>query len=114
MGKKLKITVLKKELYKGFVDEYVVDKSVTACEMFEVGQVFLLDSVDKPDGFCPWAWADLHREFTAVFYGASFPWISQKNTIISCCTDGIRPVVFKIECVGEKTELAPESLERMR
>ncbi|MCK4693736.1 MAG: TIGR04076 family protein, partial [Anaerolineales bacterium] len=25
------------------------------------------------------------------------PWIKQSGTIITCCTDGLRPVIFKVE-----------------
>jgi uncharacterized repeat protein (TIGR04076 family) len=54
-----------------------------------------------PSSFCAWAWADLQRDMVAMFHGASYPWIKQKGTIISCCTDGLRPVLFKIEKIGE-------------
>ena len=101
MGKKLKITVLKRDLYKDLADEYSTNKSIEPCEMFEDGQVFILDRADKPEGFCSWAWADLHRDFIAVLFGANYSWINRKNTIISCCTDGLRPVTFKIEGVDE-------------
>ena len=101
MARQLKITVLKRDLYKDFVEEYAKDKSFPLCPRFEEGQVFILDKADKPDGFCSWAWADLHRDVIAVLFGASYPWIDRKNTIISCCTDGLRPVTFKLEGIGE-------------
>ena len=101
MARQLKITVLKKDLYRDLADEYAADKSITACTLFEEGQVFILDKPDKPDGFCSWAWADLHRDVIAVLFGANYRWIDFENTIISCCTDGLRPVTFKIEGIGE-------------
>jgi uncharacterized repeat protein (TIGR04076 family) len=27
----------------------------------------------------------------------TFKWMRDRNTMIACCSDGIRPVVFKIE-----------------
>jgi len=31
--------------------------------------------------------------------GGDFPWMRQRGTMITCCTDGLRPVVFKLERV---------------
>jgi uncharacterized repeat protein (TIGR04076 family) len=32
--------------------------------------------------------------------GGNFdPWVKEKGTAIACCTDGYRPVVFKIEAI---------------
>ena len=101
MAKQIKITVLKKDLYKELVNEFAADKALAQCPKFEDGQEFVLDKPNIPEDFCPWAWADLQRDVVAVFHGASYPWIDQKNAIISCCTDGLRPVVFKIERIGE-------------
>jgi len=100
MNKKPKITVLKREVYKDLADEYAGGK-MGVCDKFEDGQEFILDHIDKPDNFCSWAWGDIQRDVVAVKFGANFPWISQPNTIISCCTDGIRPVIFKIEMVDD-------------
>ena len=97
--KKLKITVLKREIYKDFVDEYAADTSMVACEKFQDGQEFIMDSLDMPEGFCSWAFADIQRDVLAIKLGAQYPWIKQPSTIISCCTDGIRPVIFKIELI---------------
>ena len=101
MTGRLKITVLKRELYKNFVDEYAADKNLTPCARYEDGQEFILDTKDMPAGFCSWAWADIQRDVVALFHGASFPWMQRKGAIISCCTDGLRPVVFKLERIGE-------------
>ena len=99
MKSKLKITVLKRDIYKDFIDQYSADKSTGACDAVKDGQEFILETLDKPDDFCSWAWADIHRDVTAVFFGANYEWIKQPNTVISCCTDGLRPVVFKIELI---------------
>ena len=101
MAGQIKITVLKRELYKDLVNEYATDKNFKQCGKFEDGQEFILNAKEMPAGFCSWAWADVHRDVVAVFHGASFPWIERKSTIISACTDGLRPVIFKIESIGE-------------
>ena len=96
----IKITVLKVDLYKEFVDEYAADKEGFApCKLFEVGQEFMLPGHNKPDDFCSWAWADIQRDVVAMNSGGSFPWIDPKGVSIACCTDGLRPVTFKIERV---------------
>jgi len=98
MEKKIKITVLKRELYQDLVDEYAADKNFGACPAVEDGQVYMLDGMDKPDKFCSWAWADIQRDVVALYSGASYSW-TKPGVIISCCTDGFRPVVFKLELV---------------
>ena len=96
----VKITVLKRELYKDLVDEYAADKNFAPCPKYEDGQEFILEAKEMPAGFCSWAWADIQRDVVAVFHGASFPWIERKSVIISACTDGLRPVIFKIEKIS--------------
>ena len=98
---KAKITVVKKfiaeDLAKEFIDDDLKNKGFGTCNVFESEQEFILDKPDKPDGFCSWAWADINRDLIAVMGGASFPWINREGVAIACCTDGVRPVVFKIE-----------------
>ena len=96
MARKVKITVIRRDLYQDFIDEYAADE-IIACPEFEDGQEFILDKPDIPKGFCAWAWADLHREVVAMYFGANYSWIKKENTAIACCTDGLRPVTFKIE-----------------
>jgi uncharacterized repeat protein (TIGR04076 family) len=60
--------------------------------------------VDKiPDSFCNWAWLDIQRDVAMIEYGAT-PLPKQKNphSMISCCTCGARPVIFRIEKVENK------------
>ena len=96
---KVKITVLKREIYKDLVEEYAADKSMPVCDKFQDGQEFIVEGLDQPQGFCSWAFADIQRDVLAIKLGAQYPWIKEPSTIISCCTDGIRPVIFKIELV---------------
>ena len=58
---------------------------------------FVSKNLDTPPGFCGWAWADIQRDVAHLALGGDFPWIKQKGTMISTCTDGLRPVVFKLE-----------------
>lgn len=96
-----KITVLKKLFNEDLAAEYCQD-SVSICTAFQEGQEFVLDGLTQPEGFCGWAWCDLHKVVLALNSGASFtPFMKEDNVLISCCTDGIRPVVFKVERTGD-------------
>ena len=99
--KKAKITVVKKFVSDDLVDEFVVEekkvKGFGVCDAFELGQEYILEKPNKPDGFCSWAWADINRDIVAIMGGADFHWINKEGVSIASCTDGLRPVVFKIE-----------------
>lgn len=93
---KYKITVVKRMVNQDLLDEYG-EGMVAPCDQFTDGQEFVLESGDKPADFCSWAWADIHRDLMIIRYGGNVPWIRHPGTTIACCTDGLRPVVFKIE-----------------
>jgi uncharacterized repeat protein (TIGR04076 family) len=97
-----RITVLKTSFNQDFVDRYVEDerkKTLGPCEVFKEGQTFMADAVSgMPPGFCPWAWDDLYKVIAAYYAGGSFGmWYQNGDEIIACCTDGTRPVYFKVE-----------------
>lgn len=95
---KCKITVLKRMLNPELAQEYRQDE-VQLCEFFEEGQEFIIDGWSgPPDGFCDWAWYDIQRIFVALMSGGTFgPAMKNERSQIMCCTDGFRPVVFKLE-----------------
>jgi len=93
---KVRITVLKK-LKTGDVLERYGKGVEEGCPLFKVGDEFMVEDLNKPEGFCSWAWADIQRDVTALALGGNFPWIKDEGTMISCCTDGLRPVIFKLE-----------------
>jgi uncharacterized repeat protein (TIGR04076 family) len=69
----------------------------TLCDRFEEGQVYISKEGAFPDGFCSWAFADIQRDIAVLRFGGNFPWIKEQGAILSCCTDGARPVIFKLE-----------------
>jgi uncharacterized repeat protein (TIGR04076 family) len=98
----IKITVLRRTIEKDLVDEYIKpgDSEFGPCELFEDGQEFLLEGFPTiPKGFCDWAWADIQRDVIGIAMGADMPWMMKPGVAVSCCTDGFRPVIFKIERV---------------
>ena len=101
--KKVRITVLKRAEYPDLIDKYVPKApehpKYGACRLFADGQTFIVEHrPDKPEGFrCHGAWDDIRRDVSVVLFGGSAPWINRPGTMISCCTDGLRPVTFLIE-----------------
>jgi len=95
---KVKITVLKRTDTKQiFGDNPPMGQAIDACNLFKVGQEFIVDEDGKmPEGFCHWAWNDLYKVIATLSYGGNFPWMKEKGTAVSCCTDGLRPVIFEI------------------
>ena len=99
---KCKITVLKRTLNNELAEEYCNDK-VGQCPHLEDGQVFICENMEKPEGLCDWAWHDINSVVVAFAAGGDFAgdifdgWMKDRNTMITCCTDGIRPVIFKVE-----------------
>lgn len=104
MGKsKVGVTVLKKLSSEGiFGENPPLGKKAKPCPVFEVGQEFVVsEDGEMPKGFCHWAWNDLYKVVTALRYGVN--WDSGTKAkgaaTIHCCTDGLRPVIFKLERV---------------
>ena len=98
-----KITALKKLVNQDLIDEYVGeeyrDRRIFPCQRFKEGQGFITESWGlSPEGFCESAWASIMKYIGVVITGGDLhPWVNQEVTAIACCTDGYRPVVFKIE-----------------
>ena len=98
---RVKITVLKKlsskEVYGGPLPE-VGEDMAPYCDRLQVGQEFVVDeSGTMPPGFCTWAWHDIYPAVTGLRFGANFPWMKKEGMTYSCCSDGVRPVFFRIE-----------------
>ena len=93
----VKITVLKQLDMGAIFKEYAALDVDPICFMCTKKTVFISKHLDAPPGFCGWAWADLQRDVAHLALGGDFPWIKQPGTMITTCTDGLRPVVFKLE-----------------
>ncbi len=95
---RVKITVLKKTDTKQiFGDNPPMGRAIEACESFEEGQEFIVnEDGEMPKGFCHWAWNDIYKNVITLMFGGNFPWMKEEGTSVSCCTDGLRPVIFEI------------------
>jgi len=100
---KCKITVLKKTLQPDLAESFC-QEAVSECPCFKEGDAFIA-GFEKPEHFCDWAWNDLMRFVTALLTGGNFStgafagWMKDETTMVACCTDGVRPVIFKLERV---------------
>ena len=99
-----RITVLKTMLNQDLAEEYRrPDMALGPCPFFTEGQEFQVDEIgEKPEDFgCGWAWNDINKIVLALMAGGDFgQWMKFENTYIACCTDGIKPVVFKLERIN--------------
>lgn len=99
-----KITVIKKSYFPELADTYCMESDPGVCHLFEVGQEMIVDkdayfSMRVPGGFCSEAWHCISHYVYAAIQGGSIMegWMKKENTMIACCNDGVRPVVFKLE-----------------
>ena len=93
----VKITVIKKLETGDIFEEYATKEAQPACDAVRLGEEFVSKAMGIPEGFCSWAWTDIQRDVVHLALGGEFPWMKKKGTMISCCTDGLRPVLFKLE-----------------
>lgn len=105
---KVKLTVLRKELYEDLQEEYLADPKSGPCPFFEEGQEFMIENDDffrmMHGTFCAEAWDCISRYVYAGLQGGSIMrgWTRDERVMITCCNDGTRPVVFKLERVDEE------------
>ncbi len=99
----VKITVLRRTQFPDLASAHL-KAPASPCPLLQVGQAFIVGpALQRPDGFCDWAWNDLLRFVTVLSRGGNFStdifadWMRDDRAMIACCTDGIRPVIFKIE-----------------
>ena len=95
----VKITVVQR-LFLEDVGKKTKAGEWTPCDRHLEGQEFLVDgrSLEKPEGFCSWAWCDLNRYVVTLARGGNFIGSRPGTTMVSC-TDGYRPVIFMLERV---------------
>jgi len=96
---KVKITALKRfQPSEVFKEAQVKGAPIHACSVYKDGQEFIVEeSGNMPAGFCSWAWDDLYKVVNVLRFGGDFPWFEEEGVSVNCCTDGLRPVIFKLE-----------------
>jgi uncharacterized repeat protein (TIGR04076 family) len=96
---KVKITVLKRLSPSEVFEKVPVTPihPLGACELFRDGQEFIIEDGRMPEGFCSGAWHTIYCNVRILAFGGDLPWYKEKGVAVNCCTDGLRPVIFKLE-----------------
>jgi uncharacterized repeat protein (TIGR04076 family) len=101
--KKIKITVLKRDFDPILAKEFT-NSTTEHCPRLKVGDEFIA-GFEQPENFCGWAWNDINRFVVAMLSGGNFSkgefegWMKNEKEMIACCTDGVRPITFKLELI---------------
>ena len=104
MRSKVKITVVRVLARDDVFGQKIpakCDESLSkVCHRHKEGEEFVVpEDGTCPPGFCNWAYADIHRDITHLRLGGDFPWMQEMGVAVVCCTDGLRPVFFRLERV---------------
>jgi len=138
MKYKVKVTVIDKKVYPELQFRYCADTNAGPCPCYNVGDEFIFERDEEHDHFwhgglntlvktnadpdsvaggpkmphCSEAWDAISRYIYAGLQGGSIMkgWMKEENTMIACCSDGTRPVIFKIERLDCEEVRAGEGL----
>ena len=123
MQHKCKMTVLDKKLYPELQAQYCADPEAGPCPCYRVGDEYVFERYGQADDFwrmgtgtlaagaaegvagsagvphCSEAWDALSRYIYAALQGGSIMrgWMKDEREMITCCSDGTRPVIFKLQ-----------------
>ena len=124
MQHKCKVTVIDKKLYPELQAQYCADPNSGMCSVYNVGDEYVFERYGKADHFwriglgtltksdggarvagsaqfphCSEAWDAISRYIYTALQGGSIMrgWTNDERVMIACCSDGTRPVIFKIE-----------------
>lgn len=125
MQHKCRMTVIDKKLYPELQAQYCADPAPGACPCYRVGDEYVFERYGEADDFwhmgagtlvkaggpeegisgsagvphCSEAWDAVSRYIYAALQGGSIMrgWMKDERVMIACCSDGTRPVVFKLQ-----------------
>lgn len=112
MQHKVKVTVIDKKVYAELQEQYCADPGAGACPCYQVGDEFIFERYRDADDFwhmgmhshCSEAWDAISRYIYTGLQGGAIMrgWMKDDRVMIACCSDGTRPVIFKIERIDYK------------
>lgn len=130
MQHKCKVTVIDKKLYPELQRQYCMDKESGPCPCYNVGDEFVFERYGEADDFwhgglhtlraseqegsrvaggsafphCSEAWDAISRYIYTALQGGSIMrgWMEDERVMIACCSDGTRPVIFKLQRMDYK------------
>ena len=125
MQHECRITVLETKCFSDYQEKYLADPQSGPCPCYHVGDVFEFFRDGERDDFwhcglntlvhtdadpatvaggpemphCSELWDAISRYIYTGLQGGSIMqgWMERENEMIACCSDGTRPVIFKIE-----------------
>ncbi len=103
--KKVRITVKRITCYEDLMAEYE-NPMEHACDM-RLGQSFVANGWEKPEGFCDSAWETVSPFVMALACGAENfydGWMKNPRSAMLSCNDGFRPVSFLLETMEEEAD----------
>ena len=103
--KKCRITVVKMARYDDLITQYE-NPIQHACDM-ELGQVFLANGWERPEGMCLSAWESMSPFVMTLAHGGENlydGWMKNPKSAMISCNDGFRPVSFLIEALDEDAD----------
>ena len=101
--KQIRITVMKMACYDDLIAQYETPQT-HPCAM-RLGQTFLADGWQQPEGFCDSAWQTISPFVLALAHGGEGfydGWMKNPRSAMLSCNDGFRPVSFLIEALDEE------------
>lgn len=112
MQHKCKLTVLECKCFCDYQEKYLADPKSGPCPMYHAGDEFIFERYGGKDDFwhegygaqCSEAWDAISRYIYTALQGGSIMhgWTNDDRMMIACCSDGTRPVIFKIERIDYK------------
>ncbi len=102
--KRIKITVMRIMQYKDLMTAYENPIQHT-CDM-QLGQQFIVEEGQKPDGMCQSAWETLEPFVRQLAEGGGNffdGWMKNPHSAMLSCNDGFRPVTFYVETIESST-----------
>ena len=96
----MRLTVIDKKCFPELQEQYCANKEAGACSCYNVGDVFEFYRADGPKiPHCSELWDAISRYIYTGLQGRPIMrgWMEKENEMIACCSDGTRPVIFKIE-----------------
>jgi uncharacterized repeat protein (TIGR04076 family) len=103
--KKCKITVMRRVCHEDLMAQYE-NPIEHACDMC-VGQVFIANGWQRPEGLCQSAWDTMSPFVMALAHGGGNfydGWMKNPRSAMISCNDGFRPVSFLIEALDDQAD----------
>ena len=103
----ISFSLLETKCFRELQEKYLADPKSGPYPFFKPGDTFVLKRTPQQDDFyhmmngkfCGEAWDVVSRYVYTALQGGSImkEWTNDDRVMITCCNDGTRPVIFKIE-----------------